>query len=241
MIEWAKAGRDILSQNKNLAPIEKALLESSVQTAELAAGALLTPVPDIAVEPKLNLNQEWMRQSQRYIDFGFHTKLGLTEEEYLDSLPKFEPQPEAFKGRFDIPVIVETRILPQEQAALAKLNYYLGELKIADWSKDPNKYKTPDKPYTTWMQDGKGNLNKSVENVRKALAKDERGASIFDCIALFIARPEILKDHSIDLPGTSVGSVDAACLGVWFDRPEVCYGRVGHANPGFVSASCGRV
>ena len=183
MIEWAKAGRDILSQNKNLAPIEKALLESSVQTAELAAGALLTPVPDIAVEPKLNLNQEWMRQSQRYIDFGFHTKLGLTEEEYLDSLPKFEPQPEAFNGRFDIPVIVETRILPQEQAALAKLNYYLGELKIGTGVKTRinTKLQISLIPHGCRME---GNLNKSVENVRKALAKDERGATIFDGIAL---------------------------------------------------------
>ena len=189
----------------------------------------------------IDLAAESLEQGQIYVSLGFHTELGLTEEEYLESLPKFEEQPENFRGRFNIPVIVETRISPQRQAELAKLNYYIGGLSVTDWDKDPEKYKTPDKPYATWMQDGKQNLNKSVENVRKAFARDERGATIYDGTALFIARPEILKDHYIDLPGTQVGSGSAPCLDLWHGGPMVSDYFVGRAGPRFGSASCGRV
>ena len=46
MIEWSKAGRDILAKQKNLAPMERALLEAQVHGAEIAAAALMTPAID---------------------------------------------------------------------------------------------------------------------------------------------------------------------------------------------------
>ena len=145
--------------------------------------------------PELNLENEWLRQTRKYIKLGFHKELNLSKKEYLDSLPKFGPQPENFKGRFDIPVMVETRISVERQCELAGIDYLLGSLSCIDWPNDPQGYKTPKKPYITWMQDGAKNLREKVEIVREKLAKDERGATIFDGIAFYLAQPKSLKDH----------------------------------------------
>lgn len=179
----------------------------------------LTQEPSSEETKQIDLDLEWQRQAQKLIDLGFHTELGLSRDEYLSSLPKFEPQPETFPSRFDIPVLVEKRIAPQRQAELAGLDYWLKDLDVSDWKDDPKGYKTPNAPYTTWMQDGRKNLNKKVSEVRKALASDERGATEHDGIALFIAHPEILEDHYIDLPGTSVGAGRAPFLDRWRGRP----------------------
>ena len=101
-----------------------------------------------------HLGAEWSRQTQRFIDLGFHEELGLSEQEYLDSLPRFGLQPESFKGRFDIPLIVETKIPVVRQCKLAGIDYYLEGLKVCDWPGDPQGYITPEKPYFTWVQDG---------------------------------------------------------------------------------------
>ena len=89
--------------------------------------------------------------------------------------------------------------------------------------------------------DGTVNLKKSVEAVRKKFVQDERGATIYDGIALFVARPDILNDHYVDLSGTQVGSDDAPSLDLWSGGPGLHYYGVDSANPRFGSASCGRV
>lgn len=201
-----------------------------------------TQKPSSEKTKQIDLGLEWQRQAQKLIDLGFHRDLGLSEETYLLSLPKFESQPEAFRGRFDIPVLVETRIDPARQAELAGLDYWIKGLDVSDWKDDPKGYKTPETPYTTWMQDGKKNLKRNVEDVRENLETDERGATKYDGVALFIAHPEILNDHYIDLPGTSLGADYAASLSQWNGKPRVYYdGRVGNAVSRFGSASCGRV
>lgn len=195
-------------------------------------------IPLSSVE--LNLDPEWSRQIQRFIELGFHKELNLSEREYLDSLPKFGPQPEQFQGRFNIPVVVETRIPVKRQCELARIRYFLGGLKVTDWTDDSKGYRTPDRPYATWLQDGKKNLYRAVEAVRKELAEDERGGTEFDGIALYIAHPQVLKEHFLDLPGTKVGPVSAPCLSLCFGGPRLYYRWVGDADPRFGSVSCGR-
>lgn len=200
-----------------------------------------TQKPSVEVIDRISLESEWQRQVGRYVALGFPKELGLSPEDYCASLPKFEPQPESLCGRFDIPVLVETRIALSRQAELAGLQYHLGGgLSVCDWD-DPKDYKTPDSPYITWMQDGKKNLNKSVRDVRRDLEIDERGATEHDGVALWVTNPSVLDDHYIDLPGTSVGSDYAPYLHRWDGRPRVGYCLVGYAYSGFGSASCGRV
>lgn len=201
---------------------------------------LIQEISDEEID-RAKLSLEWQRQARRYVKLGFHTELGLSPEDYLASLPKFEPQPESFRGRFDIPVLVETRIALFRQAELARLAYYLGGLNVRDWESDPSGYKTPDSPYTTWMQDGKTNLGRSVRAVRRTLEPDERGATVHDGVALWIVTPDLLNDHYVDLPGTSVESDFAPYLHQWHGEPEVSYVLVDFALSEFGSPSCGRV
>lgn len=223
--------------NKAAVKIAEGLLEQfgdvSVPTSKTSEKGTETPF--------LDLEAEWTRQSQRFIELGFPTELGLSDSVYLESLPRFTSQPEQFKERFDIPVVVETRIPVIRQSKLAGVNYFLKGLEVKDWKKDPRKYKTPDDPYTTWMQDGKKNLNITVKNVRNYFAKDERGATEFDGIALYITHPEIIKDHGIDLPGTLVGSDRAPYLRLWDGGAELRCSHVDLADPDFGSASCGSI
>lgn len=193
-------------------------------------------------EEKINdhLSAEWEGQVKKYIRLGFHKELNLSKEEYRDSLSKFTLQPENYKGRFDIPVLVETRIPVNRQAKLAGLYYYLDGLEVRDWEYDPKGYKTPETPYVTWMQDGRNYCSSAVKNFRQNIAEDERGATEFDGVALFIKNPKVLQHHSIDLPGTSVGSDGAAYLSLWLVGPGLYAFHVGLAGPFFGSASCGR-
>ncbi len=164
----------------------------------------------------------------------------MTKKEYSLSLPSFTLQPVAYKNRFDIPLLVERRIPVARQCELAGVTYFLGGLNVRDWSEDPQGYKTPEKPYVTWVQDGSANLDRSVENVRSRFVEDERGGTEFDGIALYIAHPEILENHYTDLPGTSVGPGGTPWVGLWDGEPKLDYDWVGAAAPGFGSVSCGR-
>src|SRR3989338_906364 len=81
-------------------------------------------------EPKaveLDLDAEWQRQAQNYLSLGFHKEAGFEEtaegkQAFLDSLPKFEPQPEEYRGKFDMPLLVIKKIPWERQAELAGIS-----------------------------------------------------------------------------------------------------------------------
>lgn len=58
------------------------------------------------------LESEWQKQADGLINHGFHRALRLNNEDYINSLPKFDVQAEEYKGRFDIPLLVDPRIIP---------------------------------------------------------------------------------------------------------------------------------
>ena len=192
------------------------------------------------IYPEISLEEEWQRQTQGFIRLGFHTKLGLTEENYSRRFPKFTPQPENFKGRLDAPVLVETRISPEDQCKLAGIQYVLGGLAKRDWNEKRKDYTTPKAPYAAWLEDGGNNLGKKPEDVRKNLKDDEIAGTELDGIALYISNPKILEHHSLDLPGTSVGSDRAASLRLWRGRPRLSYSWIDDAFPKFGSVVRGR-
>jgi hypothetical protein len=185
---------------------------------------------------------ERIAKNYQEMEFHKHSTLRVSAGRLKDMIMELSaPQPERFKGRFDIPVIVFGQIPVEDQAKLGGLNYGLKGLIVRDWEEDPRGYRTPKGTYITWMQDGGKNFNRSVEKVRYTLAPDERGATVYDGIGLYIARPNILTGHYVDLPGTSAGSDDAACLGSSVTGPRLDYHFAGAAAaPWFGSASCGR-
>jgi len=154
------------------------------------------PIPDPALDAELS------RQAEAYLQLGFHKILRMKEKDYVASLPHIKAQPKEFAGRFDIPVIVDPRIHFLEQCELAKVfSDTMRNLATRNWEK----WKTPKVPYITWINNGKKNRNLSVDDVRKTLAPDERGATILDGLDFHIAYPNFLKeDQSIVFPGTSV-------------------------------------
>ncbi len=199
-------------------------------------------VEAIKVYPEISLEDEWQRQSHRFVDLGFHKELNLTEEKYFESLPEFTVQPESFKKGLKSPLLRETRIPIERKCQLTKVEYLLRGLSQSDWSNDPQKYKTPDLPYTIWTDEGARFVDMPVRDVRKELALDERGGTAADGIDLYIAKPSILKIRSLDFPGTSVGAYDAAYLDLWMDVPWLENRFVGDPahKSGFGALICSR-
>lgn len=188
----------------------------------------------------LELQAEWQRDAQKLA--GLFAKLEKkSEAEYMDSLPKPFSQQESYRGRFDISLIVPvpTKNVPlKEMLEMAGISSYYDANLTKDW--EGNSYRTPDKPYFTWVSDGSSNLKKPVKDVRTSLASDSRGGTLFDGIGLIIKNVDILQHHFLDLPGSRVGSDCAPCLGLWGDGPGLDLRLVGHARPGFGSVVAGR-
>lgn len=188
---------------------------------------------------------ELKRQAKRYIELGFHKELGFTEQEYLESLPKFFTQPESYKGRFDTPLLVETRIPMARLASLSGIEdpsmQHFNDFDLLDWEEDPQKFRTPNKPYTTWLNNSEMNFKESIDMVRANLKEDERMTTIFDGIALYISQPEILEIRDIIFGGSVYKSRYAVWLGTWYNIPCLELEDTSDKHgPGSGSVVCGR-
>jgi len=156
----------------------------------------------IKIYPEIPLTTEWQRQANSFIELGFHTELNLTKKEYFKSLPKFEAQPEEYRGRLDIPVIVETRIPLERMFILLDIyDHFSRADSVKNWEKD--EFETPKTPYTTWLKKLNDYLDVSANAVRKTLKPDERGGNFLDGIAFYLSNP-YYKDHYfyLGLPGS---------------------------------------
>lgn len=165
--------------------------------AKTSKEKLVVPTAESAVD----LEVEWYKQAQRMADL-FAKELKQSKDEYVEKLPRFSPQPETFKGRFDTPVVAETRIALPRMLDIVGINPSFGfdTTLLKDWQEDM--FRTPTSPYTTWLDDGRRNMKKAVETVRKNLVADERGGSVYDGVALYLKNPDILKHHFLDFPGS---------------------------------------
>lgn len=213
---------------KDLAKIVAGVREAFGGDIPLPEARSATKSPEakeVPVPKELNLEDEWQRQSQRFVGLGYHEELGLTEEAYLASLPKFEPQPEDYRGRFDVPLLVETRNPWEKQAQIAGINVsdYLRSMvnETRPWNDGS---RAPDAAYTGWFNNwGQRFIDKIAPfDARKQLKQDECGGGPFEGIAMQVAHPELNRsDKCFDLIGYSVGSDGVPDLGRWDDGPEL--------------------
>jgi hypothetical protein len=187
------------------------------------------------LEPNDPLGAEWARQSQNYLTLGFHQKLGLSEEEYLDSLPPFLPNTEERKQlSLTVPLLVDSRIDVREQINLAgikiinrykrtcnywglrdrdMLRYYELDLSRENLvRRDEIKKPTPIKPYVTWVQSGDKYLNVSPYYVGRDVTisfargqSNEKIGTIYEGTSLAIHYPQKLKRNELVLMGTEIG------------------------------------
>jgi hypothetical protein len=191
------------------------------------------------ISPENKLQKEWNRQANKLAKL-FARELGMTKDQYIASLPKLDPQPTEFKGRLDTFTIADGRIPVERQCELAGITCSPSEHDGGDWKDDPKQYTTPKKPYIFWSDMGARHMEEKVVDVRRELADDERGGTELDGVALYIARPGILKRHYLDLPGTTVGSNFAACMRLWDEKPELHANHIDYVASLFGSLVCGR-
>lgn len=190
------------------------------------------------VGPELDLEAEWQHQSSRFIAFGYHVELGLTDEAYLESLPRFGPQPGEYRGRLDVPLLVETRISWLRQAELARITVsdYLRSRVDQTRPWKGNNFQMPEVAYTGYFNNWSQRFTEKIApyEARKQLVADEVGAGPFEGIALQVANPELTKKgHYFDLIGYSVKSGYVPRLDHWDGSPELNAHWGSHAHDSF--------
>ncbi len=164
------------------------------------------------VYPKISLPEEHKRQSQ-ILASRFATRLGMSEEDYISSLPEFPSRPDIYDSLgLNIPVIVETRLPWKETATLSGISF---DMLIRDSNDEISDYKDdgfqmPDIVFAAWAETGDRFLNKLPLFVRRELLeKDEnrhfRLGRILDGIALYNARPDLVMQYPWTLLGTNAG------------------------------------
>ncbi|GAY07625.1 hypothetical protein [Pseudonocardia sp. N23] len=144
-------------------------------------------------EGELDLDAEWRRQVDGLVEAGFAGELGMGPEEYAASLPRFAPQPPEYRGRFDAPVVVETRIAWERQYELLGIRVSPFMALFPDavpWHPDSAHR---DRPYaawfTRWGQRFEGPT--SPDDARADLRPDEVGANLQEGSAVLHAHPAL--------------------------------------------------
>lgn len=200
-----------------------------------------TSVPEALTREFVEAEVE--RQAASYREAGFARRLGMSPSRFKDSIMELiTAQPEAFRGRFDLPrVVIGPKIPVGDQYKMLGLNYLLGGFRVSDWDEDPGGYKTPEVPGLVWMQDGRVNRGRSVDDVRSSMATDERGATLHEGVGLFISDPDVLSHHFVAFPGTQIESGSAPALDRWLDGPKVGGSATNYTSRYFGAATCGRV
>src|SRR3990172_386054 len=99
---------------------ERAELEQILKVLQLANKKRKPKESDIKVYPEIPLDEEWTRQAD-ILTALFAQSLGISKDDYRLSLPGFPLMAEEETGRFDIPLIVEARLQPQQMLSLIGL------------------------------------------------------------------------------------------------------------------------
>lgn len=139
-------------------------------------------------------HDEWERQIGKFLKLGFHTRLGLSIEDYLSSMPRLQlPQDKSIES-FSRLVVVEPRIPPQLQLRLAGFYYHVVDTLVCQ-------AKTSKNPYIALLQ---ANDGRELQDIQ---APDENSPTIQEGVAILIAHPEVIDGPPIALFGSKVYSL----------------------------------
>jgi hypothetical protein len=204
---------------------------SRASEPRLAYDIARMPVPSVG-----DLAAERARIIAAFIAVGFHEHLGLDAADYAASFPAIAKQSEQYRGRFDLPLLVETRISWREQAALVGIALGGGQLNL-DYVPLNERTAVLPAPYAGWFTWWGQRFDAPItaDDARAALADDEVGANLNELIALHVAHPELneagrffeplgyLLDGSFatGLSGFDDSIVRTACMYRWRGRPEI--------------------
>jgi hypothetical protein len=170
----------------------------SVGAPSAGRGLVDDPVDPVALSPEaiddlpvgLDLDAERDRQAAVFVQLGFHTELGLDKAAYLASLPHFAPQPADYRGRLDVPLLVETRVSWERQADLADISRSYGS-RTTEYTPIDARHAVPTGPYTAWVNWFGQRFPDPIapDDARADLAPDELGATAYEMVALHLAHP----------------------------------------------------
>lgn len=142
------------------------------------------------VEAPKNPQQVWEFQVEEMIHAGFHTKLGMSKEEYRKSLPALPRTLPSNGKNFPTPVLVDTRI-----PISAQIKGFDDDITEHGESPDGITNATSishlQTPYIIWANDGSKYANLSLTELHKKLEQHERPLTFLELIALQRANVEL--------------------------------------------------
>ncbi len=162
-----------------------------------------------------HIEQEHQRQSLVLAE-RFASKLGMSEEEYISTMPPFPRRGGNYAERgLTVPLLVETRIPWMEAAKICGITVS-SPFRYVSWERrddmgenwQDNIFKMPDAPYSAWVQDGSKFISMSSSEVRsKLLEKDNktyRPGRLLDAIAMLCVYPERCRGMHCNIVGSSI-------------------------------------
>ena len=170
------------------------------------------------------------KQVKAFIDLGSPEEMGISEKKFK----KLVPIPKNKKGA--LLIVSPQKISVFDQLNLVGIKNYLNLAKLKDAVEisDQMVYWIYD------VEDGTKMLGKSPENCQRIFKEQHRrGLTVAEAIALYIQSPEILKNHYIDISGSSFDSACVLDLRFSVDGPWLGYGCAGSARSYYGSPSCG--
>lgn len=165
-------------------------------------------------------------QVDRLIELGFHAEVypDLPNEEAKAkyradfAIPQGGiTQPEAYKGRFDVLLVIDPRVLLTRQYALSRPEI----IEYIDAGKITDETPVPGKPYAIWTHDAQRYRPYSVDKAKEQFADDEVGGLQVEVTSLYLHHPEFFRDHGVDAAGSHYGSGGVPYLDTFFGRPRV--------------------
>ena len=170
---------------------------------------------------------------------GYHqvtnSGLGMPASAYRKLWPRTVIQPMEYVGRFDEELLVDRTIAKFEHVNRGNIYTWvnpadctnLAPVVAASW-------------YIAFVQLGKKNLGRPVEDCTKTFASDEVGLVTVEGLHLPVQHADYLRNYAVDLAGSRYESVSAPYV-YWFDndRPNFNAHDVRNSNPNYGSASRG--
>lgn len=161
------------------------------------------------------LEAKWEKQVNRLIELEFHKRLRMSRGRYKDDIPGFIPQPDAYKGQYDIPLVIDPQLSLPDQHKLA------GVIERTDTLAIENLTPVPGKPYTIWTHDAYRYRRVSVRKAITLFKPDEAGSPLVEVTALYLQRPDIFRDHGVDAAGSRNADGYVPGLSTFDGEPEV--------------------
>ena len=132
-------------------------------------------------------------QVKNLLVLGFHAELGMSREQYVDGMPPLPLQPESFRDRFNLPVLVDPRVSLSRQLKIHKPIGVLTDLSDSQVTKMAFSILqncNTSHPYYIWAEE------KITYNNLGSLAWNEEPINVIEALALIRECKDIFRKLS---------------------------------------------